>query len=423
MKYYSWTIGCQMNREESSALSHYLEILGLERVNSAGDADVVLLNTCVVRQNAEDKVIGMLGYLKGIKNARPKMRIAVTGCFVDSEIVRLKNQYPHVNFFFRPAESRTFEDWLLSEEISNMRKRPALDIATIARVSSFLTIMQGCNNYCSYCIVPYRRGRERSRYPDEIIDQALGLVKAGTREIVLLGQNVNAYGRDLDLKANLASLLCRLNGVKDLLRIRFLTNHPKDMDTELINAVASLEKVCHHICLPLQAGDDKILKAMNRHYTFDDYGALVGRIRHSIPDIALSTDIIVGFPGESEDQYQNTLKAVEDIGFDVVHVAAYSPRAGTAAERYADDIPQEAKMLRLHQIERLQTEIQLERNRKLVGQAMQVLVEGRKGGKWYGRTYSDKLVFFNHSSDCTGSLADITIESATPWALQGDVVS
>jgi len=413
-----------MNRAESSEIGNYLQSLGLEQVRTAREADMVILNTCVVRQNAEDKVIGMLGYLKGIKREKPDMRIALTGCFIDSDISQLKTQYPYVNHFFKPGDRINFEDWMCSEAIDSSMRNLNVTIHSTAPVSGYIPIIQGCNNYCSYCIVPYRRGPERSRPPDEILNQAAELVANGAREIVLLGQNVNAYGKDLDPSTDLASLLHQLNELRGLIRIRFLTNHPKDMNHELIKAMLSLNKVCHHICLPLQAGDDQILKSMNRHYTLDDYRSLVNRILDSIPDIALSTDIIVGFPGESESQYFNTYKAIADIHFDVVHVAAYSPRTGTFASKYLpDDVPYDIKLQRLHDIEDLQTTILSKINQKQIGDTVEILVEGKKSLKWYGRTNSDKLVFFTDPSDHKGKIVKVNVESASPWALQGTPVS
>jgi tRNA-2-methylthio-N6-dimethylallyladenosine synthase len=420
MKYYSWTIGCQMNRAETSEICAYLQSLGMERVNTAREADIVVLNTCVVRQNAEDKVVGMLGYLKGIKREQPDMKITLTGCFVDSDIPRLSRQFPHVNCFFKPGEATKFQDWLCKELIDSSDRNRQSAGHSKSSVSAYIPIMQGCNNFCSYCIVPFRRGRERSRPIGEVLGTAEQLIANGAREIVLLGQNVNAYGKDLDPQTDLARLLRELNEVTGLLRIRFLTNHPKDMSPDLIDAMLSLNKVCHHVCLPLQAGDDQILRAMNRHYTLDDYKSLIEKMRHSIPDIALSTDLIVGFPGETEEHYLNTANAVKDIHFDVVHVAYYSPRPGTfASERLIDDVPYEAKLRRLHEIEDLQTGILSEINQEYVGRPVEILVEGKKGAKWYGRTTSDKLVFFESTADCTGNMVTIDVNSASPWALQG----
>ncbi len=420
MKYYIWTIGCQMNKAESCGLARHLQLLGIEPVNTARDADIVILNTCVVRQNAEDKVRGMLGYVKGIKAKKPGMRIIVTGCFVGSETSGLKKLFPHVDYFFQPGLNTNFEDWLYSiYMISKPGEVPAIKQGG-SPVSVYIPIIQGCNNYCSYCIVPFRRGRESSRPPEEILTEASQHVASGAREIVLLGQNVNAYGHDLDPRTGLSELLIQLHELKDLLRIRFLTNHPKDMSTSLIKALASLPKVCQHVCLPLQAGDDQILRKMNRHYSYGDFQALIRQMRQTIPGIAITTDLIVGFPGETEEQFINTRRAVEELRFDAVHAAAYSPRAGTlASQEFADDVPDQVKLQRLHTIEELQSKILCEINQGLVGTHVDILVEGKKGPKWYGRTYSDKLVFLLSEHDLTGKLVTVAVTRASPWSLQG----
>ena len=409
-----------MNKAESSRLAGYLASLGLENVKDIKDADILILNTCVVRQNAEDKVNGMLGYLKGIKQAKPEMRIAVTGCFVTDDLSALSKSFPYVNHFFKPGESRSFEEWLLSESVGNLHGNIGMALQSVSSLSVYIPIIQGCNNFCSYCIVPYRRGRERSRTAEDVVTEAQKAAVAGAREIILLGQNVNSYGKDLDNGSDLSGLLTLLNQIEGLLRIRFLTNHPRDMSPDLIRSIASLDKVCHHFCVPLQAGDDLILKAMHRHYTYQDYRALIRQTRQMIPDIALSTDIIVGFPGESEDQFENTFKAIEELRFDAVHIAAYSTRTQTyASEHYPDDVPYKVKIQRLRRVENLQKGILTEINRQLVGKTLEILVEGEKGSKWYGRTYSDKVVFFTGSQDYSGKLVSILIESASPWSLQG----
>jgi len=417
MKYYIWTIGCQMNKAESAEIGDFLDSLGMQRVIAAKEADIAVLNTCVVRQNAEDRVAGMLGYLKGIKPGHNRMRIVVTGCFVTAEIPDLRRAYPQVDLFFQPGEIRQFQEWVLHEDISTERHQIAKNDFP---VSAYIPIIQGCNNFCSYCIVPYRRGKERSYNSEKIVARARELVAGGTKEITLVGQNVNAYGKDLDNQENLGQLLQLIHDIDGIERIRFLTNHPKDMSNDLIQAIADLPKVCHHICLPLQAGDDLILKAMNRNYTVDDYKNLISQIRSAIPDMALSTDIIVGFPGESEDQFLNTYRAIEEIRFTAVHVAAYSPRTGTLASRiYKDDVPASDKLRRLHAIEDLQRNILAEENNGLVNTDVEVLVEGQKDGKWYGRAYSDKLVFFPGSGDLMGQTIHVRLTSASPWALQG----
>jgi tRNA-2-methylthio-N6-dimethylallyladenosine synthase len=291
-------------------------------------------------------------------------------------------------------------------------------------ITAFVTISQGCNNFCSYCIVPYRRGRERSNPLDDLVCEVTELVRRGTKEITLLGQNVDSYGRDLSGQPDLADLLTKLNGIGGLARLRFLTNHPKDMSARLIEAIARLDKVCEQITLPIQAGSDEILTAMRRGYTVTQYRRLVEQIREKIPGVAIITDIIVGFPGETEGQFRQTLDLLSGIKFDTVHIAAYSPRKGTiAAKELKDDVPPDVKKARLEQTEKLQQEIQTAINARLLNQTVEVLVEGRQKGKWYGRTRTDKLVFFTSLSDHLGELINIVIDKTSPWSLQGKINS
>ncbi|MGA7677781.1 MAG: tRNA (N6-isopentenyl adenosine(37)-C2)-methylthiotransferase MiaB [Dehalococcoidia bacterium] len=421
-KYYIWTIGCQMNKAESQRVADYLELFGYQSTPVLQKADLVLLNTCVVRQSAEGKVIGMLGYLKGIKNSKPDLSILVTGCFVDSDVKQLHKSFPHVDLFFKPSDYDALLNWTEKQGISVHGYKIGLPLTESVAVSAFVPIIQGCNNFCSYCIVPYRRGREKSRVVDEIVCEVSTLVKHGAKEVTLLGQNVNSYGHDLPTQPSLSNLLTELNNINGLSRIRFLTNHPKDMRQELIKAVASLDKVCEHICLPLQAGDSDVLKAMRRGYTVEQYRQLVDSIRNCIPEVALSTDVIVGFPGESEEQFERTLAVLEEVRFDTVHVAVYSTRPGTiASSKYEDDVLPEIKKGRLDRVETLQAKIAGEINSRLIDKAVKVLVEGKKGGKWYGRTRSNKLVFFESGGNCLGQLIDVTITKASPWALQGEI--
>jgi tRNA-2-methylthio-N6-dimethylallyladenosine synthase len=420
MKYYIWTIGCQMNRAESLQMANLLNRSGHEQVKTARQADLAVLNTCVVRQNAENKVNGMLGYMKGIKTLNPSLRIVVSGCFVEAETAALQKLFPFVDYFFQAGMPGQFEDWLAAQSLLCHPDSHFLPKRAGNSVVTYIPIIQGCNNYCSYCIVPYRRGREKSRPPAEIVNEAAEAVDGGAREIILLGQNVNAYGHDLEQDIDLCRLLSLLHVIPDLLRIRFLTNHPKDMSPGLLEAMASLPKICRHVCLPLQAGDDRILKAMNRHYTVDRYRSLIHEMRNKVPGIAISTDLIVGFPGETNEQFLNSVRVIEELRFDVVHTAAYSPRSGTtAAAEFADDVADEVKKKRLHQVESLQEAIATEINSGLIGLIMEVLVEGEKDSKWYGRTYSDKLVFFTGQHDLLGKLVKVEIESASPWAMRG----
>jgi tRNA-2-methylthio-N6-dimethylallyladenosine synthase len=422
-KYYIWTIGCQMNKAESQRVADYLELLGYQATLVLQKADLVLLNTCVVRQSAEDKVIGTLGYLKGLKKSKPDLPILLTGCFVDSDVKQLHKSFPHVDLFFKPGHYVELLNWAEKKGISVPGYKMGLPLSKNVTVSAFVPIIQGCNNFCSYCIVPYRRGREKSRPIDEIVCEVSELLRHGAKEVTLLGQNVNSYGHDLPTQPDLSDLLIELNNINGLDRIRFLTNHPKDMSQQLIQAVASLDKVCEHISLPLQAGDNHVLKAMRRGYTVEQYRWLVDSIRNYIHGVALSTDVIVGFPGESEEQFMRTLAVLEEVRFDTVHVAAYSPRLGTTASRkYEDNVPSELKKERLNRVETLQAGIAGEIGARLVGKEVEVLIEGKKGGKWYGRTRGNKLVFFESGSNCLGRLIDVTITKASPWALQGEIL-
>jgi tRNA-2-methylthio-N6-dimethylallyladenosine synthase len=417
-EYYIWTIGCQMNKAESQDIATYLECFGFKPVNLAKNADIIVLNTCVVRQNAENKVKGMLGYLQGIRNINSKASILVTGCFVNSNTDELHRLYPHVDLFFKPGDDVELRKWARDYLGSDTKSdSPLLDDLS---VTAYVPIIQGCNNFCSYCIVPYRRGREKSYSIDKITGKVCSLVQNGVKEVTLLGQNVNSYGHDLAKPSSLSELLNELHSIKGLMRIRFLTNHPKDMNEELITTMASLDKVCEHINLPIQSGDNVILKMMNRHYTSELYQNLIDTIRKHISNISLSTDIIIGFPDETDYQFNNTFNLVKQVKFDTVHAAMYSTRLGTiASKKYSDNIPQDIKKERLNIIEELQAKIASDINAQLHGSILEVLVEGTKNRKWFGRTRTDKLVFFESEDNCLGRLINIKIDKTSPWSLQG----
>jgi tRNA-2-methylthio-N6-dimethylallyladenosine synthase len=366
----------------------------------------------LVRQSAENRVINKLHTLRKVKKVRPQATLALTGCLVGSDLSGLKKTFPHIDHFFAPGE---FPRWLGDYD-------PVLVLPEKPQTTSFVSIMQGCNNFCSYCIVPYRRGRERSRPVDEIVCEIRELVSRGTKEVTLLGQNVDSYGHDLADKADLADLLYRINDLPGLLRIRFLTNHPKDMKPKLIEAVASLDKVCEQINLPIQSGDNNILKAMHRGYTVEHYRQLISEIRLKIPGISLSSDVIVGFPGETDEQFENTYNLLREIRFDMVHVAAYSPRPETLAARdMIDDVPKEIKKQRLAAIEQQQKQIAGEINSRFLNSQVEVLVERIEKGKWQGRTRGDKPVFFVDKRDYLNKLVQVRITRTTPWSLTGDV--
>ena len=424
-RYFIWTIGCQMNKAESQRIADYLDSAGYQVATSFFNADLVILNTCVVRQSAENKALGTLGLLKGLKNKHPNLKILVTGCLVDSDTQELKRRFPHVDLLFKPGYYPELIAWEQKQGIpieQRLLRYARNDTWMSPSPCAFIPIIQGCDNFCSYCIVPYRRGREVSRPLEEIVREVEELAKRGTKEVTLLGQNVDSYGHDLPGHPDLADLLNELSSIDDLARIRFLTNHPKDINLKLIDTVASLTKVCEHLELPVQAGDDDILRAMRRGYAVERYRELANTIRHKIPQISLSTDIIVGFPGETEEQFEHSLSLVAEMRFDVIHVAAYSPRPGTIAWReYQDNIPSEVKRERLNKIEELQAAIASEINSQLQGREVEVLVEGRKKGKWFGRTRTNKLVFFEDAGDWLGKLARIQIEETSPWSLKGEV--
>ena len=417
--YYIWTIGCQMNKSDSERIASYLEQAGYEAAHRAEEAEIIVLNSCVVRQSAEDRVINKLGALKSLKRGRQNPVLALTGCMVDSRVDGLRNRFPYVDLFFRPQAVEDLGQFLAARALAP-RQMPGSLLPLRPSPSTFVPIIEGCDKFCSYCIVPYRRGRERSRPVEEIVCQVRWLVQHGAKEVILLGQNVDSYGHDLPTRPELADLLAELNRIDGLARIRFLTSHPKDMGQRLIEAMARLEKVCEHLSLPFQAGDDDILMAMRRGYSAKQYRELVERIRDAIPGVALSTDVIVGFPGESEEQFERTLDTVRELRFDTVHVACYSPRPGTIASRKLEDnVPFEEKRRRRQKIEELQEGIASEINSQLLGQTVEILVEGRKKGKWWGRTRSDKLVFFNDEADHLRQLVKAKVEKTSPWALQG----
>lgn len=430
--YYIWTVGCQMNVADSNYVAAALRKRGYGEATEIDKADVVVLNSCVVRQAAEDRIVGKLGELAQLKKKRPNMFVALTGCMVTEDQTTLRRRYPMVDMFFKPSAVSDFLVGLpdnsapdLGEYGVSLALEGLLPTAQAGGIASYIPIIYGCNKTCTYCIVPFRRGKERSRTIDDIVREVEHLTTQGVREVTLLGQNVDTYGHDLPERTDLAALLARLNDVEDLWRIRFLTSHPKDMAQNLIDAVGTLPKAMEHINLPVQAGDDEIVKRMKRRYTLRYYRDLVRRIRETIPDVTMATDIIVGFPGETHDQFMRTMDLLEEIGFDKVHVAAYSPRPGTVAATWRDDVPHAEKMMRLHAVEALQERIGRELNGKHLGEEMEILVESTERGNWMGRTRGNKIVFFPQGEskvDRTGQLVIARITQAKPWSLQGELV-
>jgi tRNA-2-methylthio-N6-dimethylallyladenosine synthase len=442
MNYYLWTIGCQMNFADSRKAAEELKKLGYQGVDRPQDADLVLLNTCVVRQSAEDKVVGRLTSLQGLKRQRPELQMALMGCFVH-EIPELQQRYPWVDAFIKPSDINAVLK--LAGNLSTGKgptsatpPLPVTDGSEAPPVATGVPISYGCDHLCTYCIVRLRRGPEVSRPVEEIVSEVRALAGRGVKEITLLGQNVDSYGHDLagidrtDARGlwhpDLADLLEAVHDIDGLERLRFLTSHPADMTQRLIETVAKLPKVCEHVELPVQSGDDAVLRRMGRGYTVAEFRALVARIRHTLAgangatNIGLATDIIVGFPGESEAEFEASYQLLEELRFDMVHVASYSPRSGTPAERLLDDVPPEEKERRRKAVDDLQHRIVGEINAQLLGQTVEVLVEGRHKGRWRGRTRTNKLVFFDvDEHERTGTMTRVRITHTGPWSMQAAV--
>jgi tRNA-2-methylthio-N6-dimethylallyladenosine synthase len=437
MKYHIWTAGCQMNVADSQRVASSLEKLGYSSTPQAEAADVIVLNTCVVRQSAEDKAYGRLNSLKPLKQANPELVINLMGCLVGVRgDEQLKETFPQVDVLSPPSDPGPLVQFLnkrngrdlAMEEVQTRHAVMDEDLLLPINeqdqlVSAFIPVVYGCSHACTFCIIPYRRGVERSRPVGEIVAEARSLVNQGVREITLLGQIVDRYGKDIEDGPTLADLLRTLHEVEGLERIRFLTSHPNWMTDELLQTVAELPKVCEHIEVPVQAGDDAVLENMKRGYTADDYRRLIERIRAIIPGASIATDVIVGFPGETTEQFQRTYNLLDELRMDVAHLARYSPRPGTVSERRMDnDVSDEEKMRRFRALESLQEEILTEINTRYQNRVVEVLVEEEHKGRWKGRTRSNRLVFFEHPDDQRGRLVQVRIHWTGPWSLQGTLV-
>ncbi len=417
--YYLWSIGCQMNRADTQRIAEELDRRGYSEVNRPEAADLILLNTCVVRQSAEDKVLGRLRSLSSWRRARPRA-LLVMGCFV-GDIAELQAQYPFVDRFFLPSDIGGVLEYVGHLGAQSQRIATTGPVRP-ASISDMVPISYGCDHHCTYCIVTIRRGPERSRPIADIVRDAEDLVQRGAREITLLGQNVDSYGHDLPGKPDLADILCAVHEIEGLWRLRFLTSHPREMTQRIIDMAAVLPKVCECWELPVQAGDDAVLRRMARLYTVDHYRDLVRRVREATPQCAINTDIIVGFPGETEDQFERTVQLVQEMRFDVIHVAAYSPRPGTPAARWVDDVPYDEKERRRALIERIQTDIASDVNSRFLGEIEEVLVDGKQRGRWRGRTRTNKLVFFEAPGDWLGRMVRVRITWTGPWSMLGEVL-
>jgi len=425
-----------MNVADSQRLGSALERLGYSLTDSAEEADVIVLNTCVVRQSAEDKATGRLHSLRPLKQRNPRLVINLMGCLVGVKgDEKLRARFPFVDVFSPPSDPGPLVAYLTQGEARALEAARTSNLSAVMDndltlpehergklVSAYVPVVYGCSHACTFCIIPYRRGVERSRPAGEIAAEVHALVAQGVREVTLLGQIVDRYGKDLPGGPSLAGLLKILNQVEGLERIRFLTSHPNYFSDELMEAVAELPKVMPHIEIPLQAGDDEILKNMRRGYTQADYRNMIGKIREKIPGCSIATDIIVGFPGESEAQFMKTYELLSTLKLDVAHLARYSPRAGTvSARRMSDDVSDEEKMRRFRLLEELQEGIAAKIAARYLGQTVAVLFEEKVKGRWRGRTPTNKLVFVESDEDLRGKILPVTVTWAGPWSMQAKI--
>lgn len=434
------TIGCQMNEHDSEMLISYLESMGYVRAMSEEDSDIIIYNTCAVRENAELKVYGNLGHLKHLKQSKPDLKIVVCGCMMQQEHVveEIKSKYRHVDLIFGTHNLYKFPELLAStfdrdqilvdvwdvdgEVVEGMRSNRKYSI------KAFVNIMYGCNNFCTYCIVPYTRGRERSRRPDDIIAEIRELVKNGTKEVTLLGQNVDSYGKTLDedIRIDFATLLRKVNEIDGLERIRFMTSHPKDISDDVIYAIRDCEKVCEFLHLPCQCGSTSLLKKMNRHYTKEDYLRIIEKAKKEVKDIAFSTDIMIGFPGETDEDVLDTIDVCEKVRYDSAFTFIYSKRRGTPAAKMENQIPEDIKHERFNKVldvvNRISNEISMEYKDKVV----EVLVEGKskKSDSVYtGKTRQNKTVNFTGGDETMiGKLVEVIITDPKSFSLNGELV-
>jgi len=436
-KYYLNTFGCQMNEHDSEKLAGMLSNMGYVETDDVDESDLIIYNTCCVREHAEQKVYGHLGSLKRLKEEKPELKIAICGCMMQQKEVvsHIEKTYRHVDLIFGTHNLHKFPELLYK---SFDRDKMIIDVLyadgqiveniPVKRkdnIKAWITVMYGCNNFCSYCIVPYVRGRERSREVKDIKEEVMMLGRQGFKEITLLGQNVNSYGKDLSVKVTFAELLYQLNEVPGIERIRFLTSHPKDLSDELIFAMRDLDKVCEHLHLPFQAGSTKVLKEMNRGYTKEEYLELVMKVKENIPGISLTTDIIVGFPGETDEDFEDTLDIIRKVRFDSAYTFLYSKRTGTPAAKSKNQVPDEVKKERFERLLTLQNSISREINETFLGKKVEILVEGiskTNDNIYTGRTRGNKIVNYKGSEDDIGKLKNVLIEEVKTWSLEGRLI-
>ena len=427
--------GCQMNISDAERMEGQLATLGYERTEDMARADLILLNTCCVRETAEDKVYGKIGEIKHIKRMNPALIFGITGCMAQKEGEALIRRAPHIDFVL--GTNKVHELKATVRRLESARRGPVVDvllgdaplpenvpIERTGRLSAWVPIMYGCNNFCTYCIVPYVRGREHSRRPEDVVREVEEAAAQGFKEITLLGQNVNSYGKDHKL-ASFAELLLMVDAVKGVERVRYMTSHPKDLSDAVIDAVRQGRHICPHFHLPVQHGSDRILQAMNRVYRKDAYRSLVERIRAAVPDASLTTDLIVGFPGETEEDFEELLDFLREIRYDAAYTFLYSKRSGTPAATMEAQVEDSVKKERLHRLMEVQNEISLEKNVALKGTVQEVLAEGTSRTDedvWTGRTGTNKIVLWRKKGQETeGDIVRVRITQPQTWVLKGEL--
>lgn len=436
-KYITNTFGCQMNEHDSEKISWILENMNYTATDDLEEADFIIYNTCLIRENAELKVYGHLGALKALKRKNPDLMIAVCGCMMQKEEIRnvITSKHKHVDIIFgtnnihklpQLIENNLKTGETIVDILEDTREiDETIDAHRKYSFKAFVNIMYGCNNFCTYCVVPYTRGRELSRDPDKILEEIRELAANGCKEITLLGQNVNSYGKTLSKKYTFPDLLKDIDKIKGIERIRFMTSHPKDLSNDLIECFGELENLCPHLHLPIQSGSNKVLNEMNRKYTKEDILNKINKLKEVKPDIAISTDIIVGFPGESEEDFLETMELVKKVGFQFAYTFLYSIREGTRAAKMEDQIDYKIKHDRFQRLSDLLNEITLEDNKKLVGKTVSVLVEDTSKNNedvLAGRTDKFKLVHFKGEKDLIGKIVNIKIEDVKTFTLEGIMV-
>lgn len=435
--FYIQTYGCQMNEEDSEKLSGMLKRIGYELTDSRESASIIIFNTCCVRENAENKVFGNLGQLKKLKEKNPDLIIAICGCMMQQKGMadKVLNMFPFVDIIFGTHNAykfpeylnRVIQDGVQVKEILNKEEGivEGIPVDRKSDTKAYVTIMYGCNNFCTYCIVPYVRGRERSRKPEDIEKEVKDLVAEGYKEVTLLGQNVNSYGKGLEEELSFADLLRRLNEIEGIERIRFMTSHPKDLNMDVIKAIKECDKLCEQIHLPVQSGSTKILKDMNRHYDREYYINLIKDIKREIPNVGITTDIIIGFPGETEEDFKDTLELVKEVEYDSAFTFIYSRRQYTPADRMENQIEDEIKHRRFNELVETVNSIVKEKNKTLEGKKLEILVEGpskNDDSKLTGRSRSGKLVNFPGDKSLVGKLVDVKIIKSKGFSLEGEIV-